>query len=133
MWFYGSSKYVANTHPSINTWTHLAFAHDTHSQKQLIYINGVLSCVNSQSETYVDFSDMFLFIGHLSQFNIYFNGLIDKLLLITRVNSPTEIEDDAALLIHYTFDANKFLNGSGRIKFVVYFLLFNCKLSFRPS
>ncbi|UJR07885.1 hypothetical protein I4U23_012167 [Adineta vaga] len=97
----------------MNTWTHVAFVHDTDKQEQLIYINGILSGFSTNSGSYVGSSTASLVIGGSPKLNTYFNGLIDELSLVTRVKDPVEILEDATLVFHYTFDSDKFLYDSG--------------------
>ena len=103
----------ANSSVLANRWTHVAFVHDVIKQNQLIYIDGVLDGFLNASGLYVGTSATSLVIGGSTRLNMYFNGLIDELSLITRVKSAAEIYEDATLAVYYTFDADRSLEDSG--------------------
>ena len=98
---------------AMNRWSHVAFVHDFDRKTQSVYTNGLLSCFANGSSAYIGGSAAPLRLGGCSRMNMYFNGLIDELVLMTRAKSAAEILEDAALTFRYSFDAGEESYDSG--------------------
>ncbi|CAF1490724.1 unnamed protein product [Rotaria sp. Silwood1] len=93
----------------INTWYLLTFAYDLFSTTQMIYIDGILDCINRTRAPLqiTNLSYIPLTIGYTSPLApYYFDGLIDQLSLVEWAKSTSEILNDATLVSWYSFDNN---------------------------
>ena len=102
---------------TMSRWSHVAFVHDFDRKTQSVYTNGLLSCFANGSSAYIGGSAAPLRLGGCSRMNMYFNGLIDELVLMTRVKSAAEILEDATLTFRYSFDAGEESYDSGQSSF----------------
>ena len=99
---------------TINRWSHVAFVHNFDQRTQSVYTNGLLSCFANGSSLYIGGSTVPLRIGGCPRMVLYFTGLIDEVLLITRAKSAAEILEDATLTFRYSFDAGEEIYDSGQ-------------------
>ncbi|CAF1108909.1 unnamed protein product [Rotaria sp. Silwood1] len=97
----------------INTWYHLIFVYDLFSTTQMIYIDGILDCINRTRAPLqiTNLSYIPLTIGYTSPLApYYFDGLIDQLSLVEWAKNtnfgPNEINK---ISINTTFENNSLL------------------------
>ena len=105
--FYTNSC-TGNTTVKNQTWYHLAYVYDYSRATQLVYLNGMLDCIQQGTSTPLAItnpSSIPLTIGYTSPLSpYYFDGVIDHLTLVQWPKNASEILEQATLVAHYDFD-----------------------------
>ncbi|CAF1336475.1 unnamed protein product [Adineta ricciae] len=105
--FYGNIC-TGNTTVKNQTWYHLAYVYDYSRATQLVYLNGMLDCIQQGTSTPLAItnpSSIPLTIGYTAPFTrYYFDGVIDHLTLVQWPKNASEILEQATLVAHYDFD-----------------------------
>ncbi|UJR16849.1 hypothetical protein I4U23_003748 [Adineta vaga] len=111
-----SSNSVKNS-----TWTHLAFIYNYVSSTMSLYVNGYLDkSFSSIASPFQGTPNTTMIIGGAKVLNMFYEGLIDQLSIVTRVKSASEILNAATLVVYYPFinqnlldSGPNFINGTG--------------------
>ncbi len=86
-----------------NRWYHVAFAYNDTSQRQIVYLDGV---EDSSDDGHVYLGDPSnITIGYaLQSYETYFDGLIDRISLLSQTMTDDEVLEEATLTAYYSFD-----------------------------
>ncbi|CAF0965378.1 unnamed protein product [Adineta ricciae] len=99
---------TGNTTVKNQTWYHLAYVYDYSHGIQLVYLNGMLDCIQQGTNAPLAItnpSSIPLTIGYTAPFSgCYFDGVIDHLTLVQWPKNASEILEQATLVAHYDFD-----------------------------
>ncbi|CAF1020916.1 unnamed protein product [Rotaria sordida] len=114
--FYGDDC-EGNTVISLNEWIHVAFLFEVNSLTQSIYLNGKLDVSRTAGGPFKANTDS-VTIGNIPGLDSfagpnYFQGMIDRLAITSRVKSECEILEEATLSTYFTFNSGISFNDSG--------------------
>jgi hypothetical protein len=87
------------------TWYHLGFIFDRFNRKKRLFLDGELENENTSGGCYEGTNGTLTFgMERRTNFEHFFDGLIDQVVYTSRAKTDDEIRRDATLTFHFSFD-----------------------------